>query len=161
MKTAPVVAGRIERDADGVPRSPDFGDLYHPRQGALAQAHHVFLGGNELPARWRGRPGFVILETGFGLGNNFLAAWNAWQDDPERCARLLFISIEARPFTRDEMAGLPREGELALLGARLAAAWPPLTCNLHRLSFESGRVQLLLAFGEVAAWLPQIAARVD
>lgn len=161
MKTAPVVVGRIERDGDGVPRSPDFGDLYHPRQGALAQARHVFLAGNDLPARWRGRERFVILETGFGLGNNFLAAWNAWQDDADRCRQLHFISIEARPLARDEMADLPREGGLAPLAAQLAAAWPALTCNLHRLSFDAGRVQLLLAFGEVSAWLPQIAASVD
>ena len=161
MKTAPVVAARIERDDDGVPRSPEFGDLYHPRQGAVAQARQVFLGGNGLPGRWRGRDRFVILETGFGLGNNFLATWNAWQNDPERCAQLHFISIEARPLERNEMAGLPRENGLAPLAAQLVTAWPSLTCNLHRLSFETGRVQLLLAFGEVTAWLPQIVATVD
>ena len=161
MKTAPVVAGRIELDAEGLPRSPDFGDLYHPRQGALAQARQVFLGGNDLPARWRGRERFVVLETGFGLGNNFLATWSAWQGDPERCDQLHFISIEARPLAKDDMAGMPREAGLAPLAVQLAAAWPPLTCNLHRFSFDAGRVQLLLAFGEVAAWLPQIVASVD
>ena len=161
MKTAPIVAGRIEHDAEGLPRSPEFDDLYHPRQGALAQARQVFLGGNDLPARWRGRERFVILETGFGLGNNFLATWSAWRSDPERCGQLHFISIEARPPAKDDMAGMPREDGLAPLAAQLAAAWPPLTCNLHRLGFDAGHVQLLLAFGEVAASLPQIAASVD
>ncbi len=161
MKTTPVVPGRIERDADGLPRSPDFGDVYHPRQGALAQARHVFLGGNELPVRWRGRERFVVLETGFGLGNNFLAAWQSWRDDPERCAQLHFLSIEARPLQRRDLAALPREEALAPLATQLAAAWPPLTCNLHRLSFEAGRVQLLLALGDVKDWLPQITASVD
>ena len=161
MKTAPVVAGRIERDADGLPRSPDFGDVYHPRQGALAQARHVFLRGNDLPSRWRGRGRFVVLETGFGLGNNFLAAWNAWRDDPERCTQLHFISIEARPLRRHDLAALARDPALAPLAAELAAAWPPLTCNLHRLSFEAGRVQLLLAFGDVRDWLPQVVASID
>ena len=161
MRTAPVVAGRVALDGDGVPYSPEFSDRYHPRQGALAQARQVFLGGNRLPARWRGRCRFVVLETGFGLGNNFLATWRAWLDDAERCEQLHFISIEARPLSRDDLAGLPRDGELAPLATHLAAAWPPLTCNLHRLVFEAGRVQLLLAFGDVAAWLPQIVASVD
>ncbi|MCE9659632.1 MAG: bifunctional tRNA (5-methylaminomethyl-2-thiouridine)(34)-methyltransferase MnmD/FAD-dependent 5-carboxymethylaminomethyl-2-thiouridine(34) oxidoreductase MnmC [Burkholderiales bacterium] len=161
MKTTPVVPGRVERDADGLPRSPDFGDVYHPRQGALAQARHVFLGGNELPARWQGRERFVVLETGFGLGNNFLAAWQAWRDDPGRCAQLHFISIEARPLQREDLAALARDEALAPLARQLAAAWPPLTCNLHRLSFEAGRVQLLLALGDVKDWLPQITASVD
>lgn len=161
MRTAPVVAARVELDADGLPRSPEFGDVYHPRQGAAAQARQVFLGGNGLPERWRGRQRFVVLETGFGLGNNFLATWRAWQCDAERCDQLHFISVEARPLSRDDMARVPRDDALASLAAQLADAWPPLTCNLHRLTFEDGRVRLLLAFGEVAAWLPQVVASVD
>ncbi|MEO5882811.1 MAG: FAD-dependent 5-carboxymethylaminomethyl-2-thiouridine(34) oxidoreductase MnmC [Caldimonas sp.] len=161
MKTGPIVPGRLERDADGLPRSPEFGDLYHPRQGALAQARQVFLAGNDLPARWRGREQFVVLETGFGLGNNFLATWQAWRDDPARPARLHFISIEARPLQRHDLESQRRDEPLRSLAAQLAAAWPPLTCNLHRLGFEAGRVQLLLALGDVGDWLPQLVARVD
>ena len=41
------------------------------------------------------------------------------------------------------------------------AAWPPLTPGLHRLSFEQGRVQLLLAIGDVAAVLPKLRLSVD
>jgi len=161
VKTRPVVPGRLERDADGLPRSPEFGDVYHPRQGALAQARQVFLAGNALPARWRGREQFVVLETGFGLGNNFLATWQAWRDDRERSTQLHFLSIESRPLQRADLASEPRGEGLAPLAAELAAAWPPLTCNLHRLSFDAGRVQLLLALGDVGDWLPQLVARVD
>ena len=75
MKSRAIVPARIEFDADGLPYAPDFGDRYHPRIGALAQARHVFLAGNDLPARWAGRERFTVLETGFGLGNNFLATW--------------------------------------------------------------------------------------
>jgi tRNA 5-methylaminomethyl-2-thiouridine biosynthesis bifunctional protein len=44
-----------------------------------------------LPQRWAGRRHFVILETGFGLGHNFLATWAAWRDDPQRCEDLWFV----------------------------------------------------------------------
>ncbi len=161
MRTTPIAPARLGRDVDGVPIAPEFGDVYHPRHGALEQARHVFLAGNELPARWQDRERFVILETGFGLGNNFLASWSAWRDDPKRCQHLHFISIESRPLLGADMAALQRDPTLAPLAAQLLAAWPPLTCNLHRLGFEGGRIQLLLAFGEVAAWLPQIEAAVD
>jgi len=161
MRTAPIVAARVAYDTDGTPLAPDDGDLYHARHGALEQARHVFLAGNGLPARWRGHERFVILETGFGLGNNFLATWLAWRDDAQRCANLHFISIESRPPCAEDLAALPRDPALAPLATQLAAAWPPLTWNLHRLSFGSGRVQLLLAFGDVSAWLPQIDAAVD
>ncbi len=74
----------LARDASGTPFSPEYGDRYHSREGALAQARHVFLGGNDLPARWRSARAFTVLETGFGLGTNFLATWAAWRADPSR-----------------------------------------------------------------------------
>ena len=67
--------------------------------GGQAQARHVFLAGNGLPHRWRGRERFCIVETGFGPGLNFLATWRAWQDDPQACQTLHFVSFEKHPFT--------------------------------------------------------------
>src|SRR5262245_39486449 len=96
MKTEPIAPAQITFD-DGVPFAPAFGDVYHARAGAFEQARQVFLRGNGLPERWRGRDRFVILETGFGLGNNFLATWGAWRDDEQRPQRLVFVSIEKHP----------------------------------------------------------------
>jgi len=161
VKTAPVVAAEIVVDADGTPRSPAYDDVYHPRRGALAQARHVFLDGGALAERWRGRDRFVVLETGFGLGNNFLATWAAWRDDAERSRRLHFVSIDAAPPTRAALAAVARDAALAPLAAELARCWPPLTCNLHRIAFDDDAVELLLAFGAASAWLPQLVASVD
>jgi len=69
--------------AGTTPYSARYDDIYHSAQGGLEQARHVFLGGNELlgeDAAWQGRERFVILETGFGLGLNFLATWQAWKN---------------------------------------------------------------------------------
>ncbi len=161
MKTTPIVAASIVSDGDGTPRSTRYDDIYHPRSGALAQARHVFLDGDALAARWRGRNRFVVLETGFGLGNNFLATWAAWRADPRRCRQLHFVSIEESPPSQATLASLERERVLAPLVDELVGNWPPLTCNLHRIVLESGGVELLLAFGAVAAWLPQLVAEVD
>ncbi|WP_295644828.1 FAD-dependent 5-carboxymethylaminomethyl-2-thiouridine(34) oxidoreductase MnmC [uncultured Methylibium sp.] len=161
MKTAPIEPARIALAPDGLPHAPDFGDVYHPAAGATGQARHVFLGGNGLPARWGGRPRFVVLETGFGLGNNFLATWDAWRHDPQRCERLWFLAIDKHPPTRADLARLQASSTLPELARQLVAAWPALTPNLHALEFESGRVRLLLGFGDVAALLPQVMASVD
>ena len=99
--------------------------------------------------RWQGRGRHVILDTSFGTGERFLATWQAWSGDPLRCERLVFIAIEPDPPSRDEVVG-PLQG-----------AWPPLTPNLHSLAFDGGRVRLLLAIGEVSAWLPELVASVD
>ncbi len=164
MKTQPITPARIEFGADGVAHAPDFGDIYHPRIGALAQAQHVFLQGNGLPARWAGHTGrkpFVVLETGFGLGNNFLTTWAAWRDDPARCERLCFVSIERHPPRRDDLERAHAGSTLPQLAAELLCAWPPLTPNLHTLDFEGGRVQLLLALGDVATLLPALRLQAD
>jgi tRNA 5-methylaminomethyl-2-thiouridine biosynthesis bifunctional protein len=160
VKTEPITAAVIDFE-QGVPRSPSFDDIYHPREGALEQTRAVFLAGNGLPERWRGRARFTILETGFGLGNNFLATWAAWRDDPQRCERLHFVSLEKHPPTGDDLLRALAPSALASLARQLVAAWPPLTPNLHRLNFESGRVQLLLGLGDAATLARELVARVD
>lgn len=161
MNTAPIVPAELDWTPDGLPYSPRHGDIYHPRAGAALQAEHVFLGGNQLPARWQGRERFVVLETGFGLGNNFLATWDAWRRDPQRCGALHFISVEQHPLTRADLGRILREPAWVPLARQLESAWPPLTHNLHCLPFEGGRVQLLLALGDAADWLPELVASVD
>ena len=161
MNTRPIVAAMLAFNEDGLPWSAAYQDIYHPQAGAFTQAQHVFLAGNELPQRWQRRHRFVILETGFGLGNNFLATWLAWQQDAQRCERLVFVSIEQHPFTTDDLRRAHAHSPAAELARQLVEAWPPLTHNLHTLSFESGKVQLLLALGNVSDWLPEIVARVD
>jgi tRNA 5-methylaminomethyl-2-thiouridine biosynthesis bifunctional protein len=144
-----------------VPQAPAFGDLYHPRVGALAQAQHVFLQGNDLPARWQGRERFVVLETGFGLGHNFLATWQAWRTDPARCTRLHYVAIELHPPRADDLARSEGAAQLPALAAALRAAWPPAVGGLHSLDFDGGALQLLLALGDVREWLPRLHMLAD
>jgi tRNA 5-methylaminomethyl-2-thiouridine biosynthesis bifunctional protein len=147
---------------DGIPYAAQFGDVYHSSDGGLAQAHHVFLGGNHLPQRWQGCTSFTLLETGFGLGLNFLATWLAWRNDAQRCSRLHYVAIEKHPFTANDLAQLhARWPELATLSAALRAQWPTLTPGCHRVLLEEGSVVLTLIFGDVADCLPQIDAVCD
>ena len=81
----PALPGALEPDwlEDGTPYSGAYGDVYYTRGEGAAEARHVFLEGNGLAARWRTLPDealqpFVIGETGFGTGLNFLLAWHAW-----------------------------------------------------------------------------------
>lgn len=148
--------------ADGVPYAETFGDVYHSADGGLAQARHVFLNGNRLPERWRGQQRFVILETGFGLGLNFLATWQAWRADPARAQSLHYVAIEKHPFCAADLAQLHALWpELAELSQALRNAWPLLMPGFHRVLLDEGRVVLTLAFGDIADCLPQIDAGAD
>jgi tRNA 5-methylaminomethyl-2-thiouridine biosynthesis bifunctional protein len=124
---SPIVPATPAFDATGTPYSPEYGDVYHSADSGPGQARHVFLGGNDLPARWAGARVFTIVETGFGLGLNFFATWQAWRADPARPERLHVVSIEKHPFLREGLAMLhARYPEFTSLAAELQAAWPLL-----------------------------------
>lgn len=120
------------------------------------------MAGNALPERWAGRHSFVVLETGFGIGLNFLAAWDAWRSDPRRPSRLHFVSVDHAPVGASEIADAAAGiAELEPLARALANVLPPPLAGFHRLHFDGGRVILTLLFGAAADSLPQLDARVD
>ena len=161
-----IVAAPLAFDAAGTPWSPEYGDIYHSadttRGDRCGQARHVFLSGNDLPVRWAGRDAFAIVELGFGIGLNFLATWQAWRDDPRRCARLHFVSVEKHPFTRESLQALHApHGEIADLCDALQASWPQLVPGVHRLNFDDGRVTLTLAFADADAAVAEFRFGAD
>ncbi|MDQ7988607.1 MAG: bifunctional tRNA (5-methylaminomethyl-2-thiouridine)(34)-methyltransferase MnmD/FAD-dependent 5-carboxymethylaminomethyl-2-thiouridine(34) oxidoreductase MnmC [Candidatus Dactylopiibacterium sp.] len=152
----------LQRSAEGVPYSDRYDDVYHAAAGAIAQTRHVFLAGNDLPARWQGRETFTIVETGFGLGNNFLATWLAWKADPHASGRLHFVSVEKHPFLVTDLAHALADSEIpAALTQALLAQWPLPLPGAHRLEFDGGRVVLSLFFGEGHRLLESLALRAD
>ena len=158
----PLVPAALAFTADGTPWSAAYGDVYHSAAGGPAQARHVFVAGTGLPERWRGRARLVVLETGFGLGLNFLATWQAWRADPQRCARLHYVSIEKHPFARADLEDLHRRhDEFAPIAAELHAQWPVLVPGVHRLVFDDERVVLTLAFAEATQALAQLRLAAD
>ncbi len=162
MGTATLDHADVVLDRDGIPYCPEFGDIYHPAGGAGAQARHVFLAGNALPQRWRGRHSFTIVETGFGLGLNFLETWRAVDDDPRGPRALHFVSVENRPPSRASLAALQaRWPDHAARSRELVAAWPLPLAGFHRLHFADGRITLTLLFGDARDLLPQLEARAD
>ena len=86
--------------------STDYGDAYANRSGAWGQAAQVFIQGCALPERWAQLRCVRVLETGFGLGVNFLATWAA-QHQARRtggaAVRLSYLAIEKHPFTRSDL----------------------------------------------------------
>ncbi|HEX8989820.1 MAG TPA: tRNA (5-methylaminomethyl-2-thiouridine)(34)-methyltransferase MnmD, partial [Rhodocyclaceae bacterium] len=162
MRGAALEPAKIVFGADGLPQAPDYDDNYHSDGGALGQARHVFLNGCGLPEGWAKRERYCIFETGFGLGTNFLATWQAWRDDAQRPAQLHFFSVEKHPV---RLADLERAHgafpELVDLSAQLRRAWPPPLAGFHRLHFEGGRVQLTLLFGDARRVVGQALGRFD
>lgn len=158
----PITPGEIAFGENGIPASPAYGDIYHSADGGLQQARNVFLQGCDLPQAWQETRRFVILETGFGLGLNFLATWQAFREQPGRCNRLHFISVEKHPLPADTLARCHAAWPgLADLAQQLRAQWPVLVAGYHRLSFDQGRVELTLIFEDAEPTLKQLDANAD
>ena len=88
-------------DHGTVPVSTRFDDPYYALGGGLAETRHVFLAGNDLPARFR--DGFHVAELGFGTGLNLLATLAAFRAHGTP-GRLQYTSFELYPMDRADRA---------------------------------------------------------
>ncbi len=106
---------------DVIPVSEQFDDPYFSIHNGLAETEHVFLAGNDLPARFQ--DGFHVAELGFGTGLNMLAVWKAWEQSGQT-SPLRFTSFEAFPMEVAEMTrALEAFPEVAPWAARFLAQW--------------------------------------
>ncbi len=124
----------------GVPVSRQFDDPYFSLGGGLDETRHVFLTGNDLPARLTS--GFHVAETGFGTGLNALALAQV------AMVPVQMTSFEAFPMSRAQMeqahAAFP---DLADLAAQLRDGWGQGTIQLDQ-------VALTVVLGDVRDTLP-------
>jgi tRNA 5-methylaminomethyl-2-thiouridine biosynthesis bifunctional protein len=130
-----------------------------PRPGP-ARRFTFFCAATICP-RWANANVFSIVETGFGLGLNFLATWQAWREDPQRCDRLHFVSIERHPFSAEHRRFARTLGRIRDAVHELARCVARARSGMHRLHFDDGCVSLTLAFADIAVALRQLCVSAD
>lgn len=150
-KTAHIPLPQLALEADGTLVSCQFGDVYFSRAGGRAEADHVFLHGNDLPARWLKRNNFTIGELGFGSGLNFLVVWQRFLDTAPAPARLHYISFERYPLPVEMLREVHDDDPLA---QALIASYPLRLPGFHRVHLD--RAILTLGFGDARELLPQL-----
>ena len=141
---------QLQWSETGEPFSTEFGDIYFSRGDGLAETDYVFLQQNRLEQRWRALDPatsgvFVIGETGFGSGLNFLCAWQLWRHIAPKSWRLHFVSVEKYPLDHSTLQrALSQWPQFAELSAPLLAAYPALVPGFHRRELgDSVTLQLL------------------
>jgi tRNA U34 5-methylaminomethyl-2-thiouridine-forming methyltransferase MnmC len=131
----------------GVPVSTRFDDPYFSLDNGMAETRHVFLAGNDLPARFG--PGFQVAELGFGTGLNLLSAWALWEESGQQGA-LGFTTFEAFPMAPADMAQALRAfPDLAPWAARFLAVWQ----GTGRVDLDTLRFEMIE--GDARATLPE------
>ncbi|HHA1257296.1 TPA: bifunctional tRNA (5-methylaminomethyl-2-thiouridine)(34)-methyltransferase MnmD/FAD-dependent 5-carboxymethylaminomethyl-2-thiouridine(34) oxidoreductase MnmC [Enterobacter asburiae] len=157
MKQNAIQPANLEFNAEGTPVSRDFDDVYFSNDNGLEETRYVFLDGNQLSTRFPEHPRslFVVAESGFGTGLNFLTLWQAFDQfhaaHPEATLqRLHFISFEKFPLTAHDLRlAHQRWPELAAWAEQLQVQWPPHIGGCHRLILDGGRVTLDLWLGDI------------
>ncbi|WP_237044359.1 bifunctional tRNA (5-methylaminomethyl-2-thiouridine)(34)-methyltransferase MnmD/FAD-dependent 5-carboxymethylaminomethyl-2-thiouridine(34) oxidoreductase MnmC [Aquipseudomonas alcaligenes] len=156
---------QLDWNDQGQPLSRQFGDVYFSRDDGLGETRHVFLAGNDLPARFAALPAgarLVIGETGFGTGLNFLCAWQLFDQLAPADACLHFVSVEKYPLTAaDLQRALALWPELAPWSGQLLEQYRAIHPGFQHLLLDGGRVVLTLLIGDALQMLPQLDARID
>lgn len=146
----------------GTPVADSFDDVYFSNDDGLSESHYVFYQQNNIAERLQNhdREYFVIAETGFGTGLNFLNAWQQFSDhlqcpqvqsqQSNNVQRLHFISFEKYPLSVNDLKqALQAWPSLSHLSAQLVSHYPINLTGCHRLEFANGLVVLDLYFGDV------------
>jgi Uncharacterized conserved protein len=140
-----------------------FDDIYH-HQDAIAESRYVFHQGNHLIQQWQScasTAAFVIAETGFGSGLNFLTTCRMWQATDNKPKHLHFISTEQWLLTPQQLD--KAYTDLPHLQADLVSIKPVF--NQRRAGFHTFQITqditLTLLLGDVTACFQQLNARVD
>ncbi|MFC3033961.1 bifunctional tRNA (5-methylaminomethyl-2-thiouridine)(34)-methyltransferase MnmD/FAD-dependent 5-carboxymethylaminomethyl-2-thiouridine(34) oxidoreductase MnmC [Pseudoalteromonas fenneropenaei] len=157
---------KIHFNEQGTPVADLFDDVYFSNDDGLAESQFVFFTQNRIAERLQNhdRDQFVIAETGFGTGLNFLMAWQQFNALKATCQlpRLHFISFEKFPLTQAALVqALQAWPAVAELANKLCAQYPMALQGCHRLEFNDGEVVLDLWFGDVKQSLPQLSYARD
>ena len=167
-----------QAEQTGLPSCQTAGHPAH-EHAPPSPAHLLALENPELaPPAQRSSGRWTILETGFGLGLNFLSTWASWlanrpdpalalADDAPRAARhLRFVSTEAHPVSADDIRQAAADDPVLLpLAAQLARYWAKASLQAPVLHFcfpgdadvPEGSVELIILLGDTThvldAWL--------
>jgi len=149
---------------DGQPYNPEFDDVYFSIDNGIEETEHVFIHHNQLQKRFTEncKSSFVITETGFGSGLNFLITVKHWLElsHPEQI--LTFYSVENSPFSLEDLKLAQKSWpELNYLAEPLQQQYCVASDGFHSFNLFAGRVKLVLMIGDVHEMLPQMQARVD
>ncbi len=137
-----------------LPISRRFDDPYFSLNDGLAETRHVFLAGNDLPARFA--DGFHVAELGFGTGLNMLTTLLEWRTAGMKIP-LHFTSFEAFPMSATDMDRALRSfPEVHAIAAPVLSEWE---CGKHHIETDDLIADIII--GDARETLPAWVVKAD
>ncbi len=154
------------------PTSAQFDDIYFSPSDGVGESHYHFIVGNQLDERFARAETFIVAETGFGTGLNFLLTARLWQSTHNHQPRqqgqlptLHYFSAEKYPITAVQLADIYRAQVWQdALSEVLIAQYPRyLTRGRHDMLFaiDGVCVRLSLLLGDATACFNDCDCCVD
>ena len=149
---------------NNTPISTQFNDIYFSTKSGIAETQHTFLKHNQLAQRFaqlKAGETFIIGETGFGTGLNFLCAWDLFLQHASTQTKLTFISTEKYPLHRDDLQRALQPFDTL---AHLTEAWlPHYAIKGDTIQFCSAdqRIELRVYLGDVLDTLATVPDTID
>lgn len=167
---SPLTTADISWSDVGNPISTPYDDVYFNTVDGITESKYIFLEGNDLKEQLIAFAGsdkkqFVIGETGFGTGLNFLITLQLWQQlntqYPQlRNKNLVYTSVEKFPLTKPDLIRAHKlfDGQ-DLDCLALQTQYPSLTPGKHVLFFEN--CALHLSLGDACDVFEQMTFAMD
>lgn len=168
MTNIAIPAAELSFKQDGTPYSKQFDDIYFDSESGYQQSEQIFIHGNNISERiTQANNTFVIAETGFGTGLNFLLTLHAYQKlqnemAGKACVKLNFISVEKFPLTKEQLSkSLQVLPQLKHLTRLLLAQYPTFNSTdapikEFSLNFFNNQVNLNVIIDDAAKGLATI-----
>ncbi len=138
---------------DGQPYNPGYDDIYYSSTGGREESEYVFLEHNHLAMRWQklvADEPFIIAETGFGTGLNFILSMKAWLEQGNPGACLHYVAVEKHPVSPADIAKVAENWpDLSSFYDELLSVYPVPVEGEHCRALFDGRVYLHLIFEDV------------
>ena len=132
--------------------SEKFDDFYFNSDSPVGESEFVFA--SVLNEIWDSKSEFIVAETGFGIGRNFLTLCKKFAKSGKK---LHFVSIEKYPFKKSELKEIySKFGEFNGFWQKLIKKYPKNLINgINRINF-SKNIILDLCIGDVGEVLDEL-----
>ncbi len=153
-------SSKLSYQKDGTPYCKRFDDIYFESESGYQQSNFVFIQKNQIVLRLQAaKQTFIVAETGFGTGLNFLLTLQAYQKAQQtsavQLAPLHFISVEKYPLSKEQLVqSLSIFPQLQTLALSLTNSYPDCPVEEFAQEFQTtflnGQVRLSLIFDDAA-----------
>jgi tRNA 5-methylaminomethyl-2-thiouridine biosynthesis bifunctional protein len=112
---------------------------------------------SDLATLWAGKSRFVVTETGFDAGQNFLKIWAEFERTTTTDQHLHYYAIEKHPLS---LQGIQKQNEPDARLEKLLSLYPMRVEGWHTIRL-SAQITLTLIFDAVDRALPEMQTMVD